>query len=325
MLNKSNNSDDEMLTIGRNVLALESTAILELSKQLDKTFVRAITILKSVTGRIVVSGMGKSGHVARKIASTLASTGSPAQFVHPGEASHGDLGMIKPDDAILLLSNSGETRELADLLEYGQSKSIPLIAITSCAESSLARLADCAIILPNVEEADTLGLAPTTSTTLSLALGDALAVTLLQQKKFTRADFHNFHPGGKLGARLLPVSALMYGKRKMPIVDKFTSMQEALIVMAEKSFGCVGVCNEDGRLCGIITDGDLRRHMSDNLLKKTASEIMTSPPITVDEDTMAIEVLGLMNKKRITVIFAVKNEKPVGIIHLHDFLRAGLA
>ena len=168
-------------------------------------------------------------------------------------------------------------------------------------------------------------MAPTTSTTLSLALGDALAVTLLQQKNFTRADFHNFHPGGKLGARLLPVSEIMHGKDNLPIVNNATSMQEALVIMAEKSFGCVGVCNDDGHLCGIITDGDLRRHMSDNLLKQMANQIMTSPPITVDEDTMAIEVLGLMNEKRITVIFVVKNEEPVGIIHLHDFLRAGLA
>lgn len=313
----------------RRVLTAEAAALEALAASLDGPFVAAVEALAAASGRVVVSGMGKSGHVARKIAATLASTGTPAFFVHPGEASHGDLGMIMPGDAVVALSNSGETPELGDIVAYTRRFEIPLIAITSRAASSLAQAADVALILPPVPEACPMGLAPTTSTTLMLALGDALAVALLERKNFTAADFRVFHPGGKLGQRLLKAADLMHGGDGVPLVAPDTPMAEVLLVMTAKRLGCAGVV-EDGRLAGIITDGDLRRHMQakdglDNLLGRTAAEVMTRGPKTVPPSMLAAEALRIINSKSITTLFVVDDGRPVGVLHVHDLLRSGVA
>lgn len=308
----------------RRVLAAEAAALEALAVSLDGPFVAAVETLAAAAGRVVVSGMGKSGHVARKIAATLASTGTPAFFVHPGEASHGDLGMIMPGDAVVALSNSGETPELGDIIAYTRRFEIPLVAVTSRAGSSLAQAADVGLILPQVAEACPMGLAPTTSTTLMLALGDALAVALLERKNFTPADFRVFHPGGKLGQRLLKAADLMHGGDAVPLVAPDATMSEVLLMMSEKRLGCAGVV-EGGRLAGIITDGDLRRHMSDHLLSKRAAEVMTRGPKTVTPTMLAAEALRIMNAKSITSLFVVEDGRPVGVLHVHDLLRSGVA
>jgi arabinose-5-phosphate isomerase len=254
----------------------------------------------------------------------MASTGTPAFFVHPGEASHGDLGMIMPGDAVVALSNSGETPELGDIVAYTRRFEIPLVAITSREASSLAQAADVALILPPVPEACPMGLAPTTSTTLMLALGDALAVALLERKNFTAADFRLFHPGGKLGQRLMKAADLMHGGDAMPLVAPGSAMAEVLLVMTQKRLGCAGVV-EDGRLIGIVTDGDLRRHMQDGLLAKPARDIMTLAPKTVQPSMLAAEALRIMNAKSITALFVVDDGRPVGVLHVHDLLRSGVA
>ncbi|HLO76951.1 MAG TPA: KpsF/GutQ family sugar-phosphate isomerase [Magnetospirillum sp.] len=308
----------------RRVLTAEAQALQALSDSLGDAFVAAVGALAAASGRVVVSGMGKSGHVARKIAATLASTGTPAFFVHPGEASHGDLGMIMPGDAVVALSNSGETPELGDIVAYTRRFEIPLIAITSRGESSLAQAADVGLILPKVPEACPMGLAPTTSTTLMLALGDALAVALLERKNFTAADFRVFHPGGKLGQRLLKAADLMHGGDGVPLVAPDASMADVLLVMTAKRLGCAGVVR-DGRLIGIITDGDLRRHMQDGLLGLTAEATMTPAPKTVPPSMLAAEALRIMNSKSITTLFVVDDGRPVGVLHVHDLLRSGVA
>jgi len=272
----------------------------------------------------VVSGMGKSGHVATKIAATLASTGAPALFVHPAEASHGDLGMITAEDALLLLSNSGETAELADLLQFAKRRGIPVVGITGRAGSTLSEAASVALVLPEAPEACPLGLAPTTSTTLMLALGDALSVALLERKGFTAEDFQVFHPGGKLGRRLLRVRDIMHQGEGVPVIAAAAAMAEALIVMTGKGFGCVGALDEEGRLVGIITDGDLRRHMGDGLLRRAVGEVMTARPRTIRPAAFAAEALAVMNERKITSLFAIEDGRPVGILHVHDCLRAGL-
>ncbi len=249
----------------------------------------------AVQGRIIVTGIGKSGHVGRKIAATLASTGTPAQFVHPVEASHGDLGMIGSDDAILALSNSGETSELADIVAYSRRFEIPLIAITGGARSTLAEAADIMLLLPSAAEACPMGLAPTTSTTMMIAVGDALAIALLERKGFSSADFQLFHPGGRLGRRLLRVRDIMHTKDEIPVVSFGTRMSEAILVMTAKSFGCVGVCDSGGCLIGVITDGDLRRHMGGSLLERTVAEVMHRNPKTIAAAGLAMDALGLMN------------------------------
>ena len=319
------------LAVARRVLALEADALGLLSAALDQRFTAAIGLLAGATGRVVVSGMGKSGHVARKIAATLASTGTPALFVHPAEASHGDLGMIIAGDAVLALSNSGETPELADLVAHARRFGLPLVGITGRADSTLARAADVALVLPSAEEACPNGLAPTTSTTLQMALGDALAVALLTRKGFSAADFRVFHPGGKLGAKLSRVREFMHGGAEMPLAGPDMRMDAALVAMTEKRFGCLGIVR-DGVLVGIITDGDLRRALSpdqaaprDGLLSRTAAEIMTPAPRTIGPDALAAEALHLM-AGRITALFVVDQAgRPVGILHLHDLLRAGVA
>lgn len=268
--------------------------------------------------------MGKSGHIARKIAATLASTGTPAYFVHPGEASHGDLGMIAPDDAVIALSNSGNTQELNDLLEFSRRFSIPLIAITARADSMIAELADIALILPPIPEGCPMGLAPTTSTTMQLALGDALAVALLERRGFSSKDFHVFHPGGQIGSSLQRVTDLMHRGDEIPVVSEDMRMSDAVLAMTTKHFGCVGVLDEDGWLKGVITDGDLRRHMGDSMLTLTARDVMTLDPQTIRETALAVEALALMNDRAITSLFVVEDGRPIGILHIHDCLRAGI-
>jgi arabinose-5-phosphate isomerase len=319
---------DAELDVARAVLASEAAGLHALASSLDHGFARAIALLAGVAGRVVVSGMGKSGLVGRKIAATLASTGTPSLFVHPAEASHGDLGMIVPGDAVLALSNSGETAELAHLVEHASRFGLPLVAITSQAGSTLARAADVALLLPPAEEACPIGLAPTTSTTMQMALGDALAVALLRRRGFTAADFRRFHPGGRLGARLRRVRDLMHTGAALPLGDAAMAMDRALLIMTEKRFGCLGVTDQAGRLCGIVTDGDLRRHMGKDLLSRTVGAIMTKAPRTIGAEALAAEALRLMNapERPITVLFVVDAAgRPEGLLHLHDLLRGGVA
>ena len=293
---------------------------------LAAAFADAVELIRSRSGRVIVSGMGKSGHVARKIAATLASTGTPAYFVHPGEASHGDLGMIKPSDALLLLSWSGETAELADIITYSRRHRIALVAITAGAASTLATKADVALALPRAEEACPNGLAPTTSTTMQLAIGDALAVALLEARGFTAADFRGFHPGGKLGARLTFVRDIMHTGEHLPLVASGSGMGEAIVEISAKGFGCVGVLDGEGRLAGIITDGDLRRHMRPDLMAQTVDNVMTQGAKTIDAGAIAAEALDILNNLKISTLFVLDEAgRPAGVLHLHDLLRLGAA
>ena len=312
------------IATARRILQMEADGVLALADNLGETFVEAVRILVRVTGRVVVTGMGKSGHIGRKIAATMASTGTPALFVHPGEASHGDLGMITRADAVVALSTSGETSELSDLVAYTRRFAIPLIGITGRTGSTLVRTADVTLLLPPVGEACPMGLAPTTSTMMMLALGDALALTLLERKGFTPDDFHTFHPGGKLGKILIRVEDVMHGREELPLVPPETPMSEAILVMTERRFGCVGIADGAGRLIGIITDGDLRRHMGPDLLETSASEVMTRSPKTTQPQALAAEALQIMNSCAITNVFVVTDDRPVGIVHVHDCLRAGV-
>ena len=319
------NSRTEILATGARVMRTEGEALLLFAGSLSESFVRAVETMYAVRGRIIMSGMGKSGHIAAKITATLASTGTPAQFVHPAEASHGDLGMITPDDVVVVLSNSGETSELSDIIHHTRRFQIPLIGVASRPESTLLKAADIALVLPNAPEACAIGMAPTTSTTMTLALGDALAVAIMEKRGFQPTDFKTFHPGGKLGAQLLPVSALMHSGDALPLVAEQTPMSETLLVMTAKSFGVVGITDANGKLAGIITDGDLRRNMT-GLMDKTAKQVMHAGPRTIRPDALAAEALGIMNDKKITCLFAVDDHgKPVGLIHIHDCLRAGVA
>ncbi len=314
------------LAVARRVIRAEIEGLEHLSRTLDAAFGAALDLCSAARGRLIVTGMGKSGHVARKIAATLASTGSPAQFVHPAEASHGDLGMIGIQDAILALSNSGESDELAAVIAYSRRFKIPLIAITGGADSTLAAAADVVLLLPRAAEACPMGLAPTTSTTMMMAVGDALAIALLERKGFSTADFRLFHPGGKLGRRLLRVADIMHAGDAVPLVSPEAAMSEAILVMTAKSFGCVGVRDGDGRLVGVITDGDLRRHMDDRLLARTVGDIMHRDPKTITAAHLAAEALGVMNRFAITALFVVDdNLQPTGFLHMHDCLRAGVA
>jgi arabinose-5-phosphate isomerase len=317
-------TDEALLDSGRNVLRSEASALEKLALSLDKNFAEAVRALVACEGRIVVSGMGKSGHIARKIAATMASTGTPALFVHPGEASHGDLGMILPQDLVIAISNSGETSELSDLIAYTRRFSIPLIAITRCPQSTLAQSCDVLLLLAEEPEVGALGLAPTTSTTMTLALGDALAVAALEYKGFSIEDFHDFHPGGKLGKRLLRISELMHTGDELPLANETDSMAHVLVIMTQKSFGCAGIIDTEGRLTGIITDGDLRRHMESGLTNKLASDIMTRNPMTASPRTLAAEALKHLNDKKRSQLLIVDDGKPVGILHIHDLLRAGI-
>ena len=310
----------------RRVFDFAGEAIAALGQSLDGAFSRAVDILLSVKGRVIVSGMGKSGHIARKIAATFASTGTPAQFIHPAEASHGDLGALTGQDALLMLSWRGETAELSDLITYAKRFRIPLIGMASNAESTLLQAADVALVLPAAREACPMGLAPTTSTTLMLVLGDALAVALMERRGFSADRYRDFHPGGSLGRALIRVGDLMHTGGEVPLVGEKDSMQHVLIAIAEHRFGCVGVTGKKGALLGIITDGDLRRHMGRDILDAKAAEVMTRDPKIARPDQLAAEALALMTEKKITQLFVLdaKSKKPAGILHIHDCLRAGL-
>jgi arabinose-5-phosphate isomerase len=292
---------------------------------LGRPFVSAVDTIRQARGRVIVTGMGKSGHVARKIAATLASTGTPAFFVHAGEASHGDLGMITSDDVMLVLSWSGETEELTDLINYSRRFGIVLIAITVNAESTLGKAADIVLALPQAREACPHNLAPTTSTLMQLALGDALAIALLESRGFTAVDFSVFHPRGKLGAALKFVRDIMHPGEAVPLIRCGALMSEAVVEMSAKGFGCVAVTDADGKLAGVITDGDLRRHMRGDLLKAPVEEVMTASPKTVRPDQLASEAMQLLNASKITAFIVVEAGRPVGIVHFHDLLRAGVA
>ena len=310
--------------IARDVLDIEAGALKTLRDDLPADFDSVVERLLSVQGRVIVAGMGKSGHVANKIAATLASTGTPAQAVHPGEASHGDLGMITRNDALILISNSGETRELADMIGHSARFAIPLIAVTKRADSTLARAADHLLRIPDAPEACAIGMAPTTSTTLCMALGDALAVALMRLRGFDKAAYGVLHPGGTLGARLLRVSALMHTGDELPIVAPDTPMPDVLITMSRKGFGVVALVDGD-RLTGVITDGDLRRNM-DGLMARKAGDVATRTPMVTRPDTLLTEALGVMNMSKRTVLLVVETDhRLVGLLHIHDALRAGVA
>ncbi|HEY2134698.1 MAG TPA: KpsF/GutQ family sugar-phosphate isomerase [Xanthobacteraceae bacterium] len=292
---------------------------------LGQPFLATVNLIRAARGRVVVSGMGKSGHVGHKIAATLASTGTPAFFVHPAEASHGDLGMITPDDVIMALSWSGETAELKNLIDYSRRFRIGLIAVTAEADSTLGQAADVVLALPQAREACPHNLAPTTSTLMQLALGDAIAIALLESRGFTKVDFRNLHPGGRLGAALTFVRDLMHAGQAVPLVHVGTPMSGAIVEMSAKGFGCVGITDATGDLVGIITDGDLRRHMRPDLLDSRVEDIMTPRPNTVRPDQLASEALEFLNSMKRTVLMVVEGARPVGIIHMHDLLRAGVA
>ncbi len=290
---------------------------------LDARFVQAAEYVLNMKGRLIITGMGKSGHIARKIAATFASTGTPAHFVHPAEASHGDMGMIAPDDVIIMLSNSGETAELQEMIAYAKRFAIPLIALVRREKSLLVTVADVPVILPELPEASATG-APTTSTSMMLAYGDALAMAVLEQRGFTQEDFGTFHPGGKLGKAFLRASELMHDGDGLPIVGLDDPMQDVLLVITQKALGCAIVVNENGALAGIITDGDLRRHIGNDLLTLNAQHVMTANPITVMPTTLAAEVLHILNSRHITSLVVAENNQPKGLIHIHDCLRAGV-
>jgi arabinose-5-phosphate isomerase len=309
--------------VARDVLRTEAQALEYLAEALPEDFDAVIELIAGCSGRLIVSGMGKSGHIGAKITATLASTGTPAQFVHPGEASHGDLGMITADDVCLLLSNSGETVELKDILAHCLRFNVALVALTSNGESTIAKAATYRLTLPKLAEACGIGMVPTTSTTLTLGMGDALAVALLRKRAFTAEDFAIFHPGGKLGAQMAKVADLMHVGDEIPLVDADTAMGDALLEMTSKGFGVTGVI-KDGLLTGIITDGDLRRNM-DNLMGHTAGEVATGAVVTAAPDTLGAKALADMQERKVSVLMITQDSRPVGILHLHDLLRAGVA
>ena len=321
-------SRESDVAAGRRVLAMAGEAIAALAETLNGDFSRAVDAILTVKGRVIVSGMGKSGHIARKIAATLASTGTPAQFVHPAEASHGDLGAVTRQDALLMLSNSGDTPELESLITFAKRFSIPVIGVASRPDSALLQAADIPLVLPKAPEACPMGLAPTTSTTLMLVLGDALAVALMERRGFTPDQYRTLHPGGSLGKALIRVSDIMHKGDEIPLVAENTAMGEALIVMTGHRFGCVGVVDKKGSLIGVFTNGDLSRHMDASLLHRTIGEVMTRAPKIVAPWQLAAEAVALMNEKKITVLFVVEEEdklnRPAGILSMHDCLQAGL-
>lgn len=319
-----------MLGIGKKVVDCEKRALEKLHQAMDHNFEHAAQLIldhnkQHISGRLIVSGMGKSGHIAAKLAATFASTGQPAFFVHPAESGHGDLGMINQHDMLLLLSYSGETKELQSLCDYAKRRSIPIVAITSGSDSTLARLATVTLLLPKAEEACPMGLAPTSSSTMTLALGDALAVALLTQRGFTRDDFHAFHPSGSLGQQLRRIDSVMH--HKLPLITPSTPVPQAINVMTEHGFGCVGVVNEQGALIGIITDGDIRRHaLLDNFSSQTTNDVMTLQPHTIKPSALLVEAIAFFESHSISMLFVVNEEhKPIGIIHFLDCLRAHAA
>ena len=314
----------KILEAGRKAVAQESEALAHLAASLDDKFTSAVELLSQQNSRVIVSGIGKSGHIARKIAATFASVGQPAFFVHPAEANHGDLGMITPEDRLLLLSHSGETVELKPMLDYSRRFHIPAVAITAKENSNLASIADITLCYPTVPEACPMGLAPTTSTTMMLALGDALAIAMLHTRSFSSTDFRTFHPGGNLGKQLSRVRDFMHTDDRLPIVPMGTLMQECLIRMSYFGFGCVAIIDTDGKMLGVITDGDLRRHMHTGLLNDTVEAVMSPTQTMISADILMAEALAIMQDKSITSLFISSNNKPIGILHIHDCLRAGI-
>lgn len=318
-------SDHAHVETARRVLGLEAEALSLLARSLDDRFVTAVETILKARGRVICTGIGKSGHVARKIAATMASTGTQAYFVHATEASHGDLGMIGSGDVVLALSKSGETKELADMLSYAKRHSIPLLGMTAKADSTLGRAADILLLLPDAAEACAETNAPTTSTTLMIALGDALAVALLESKGFKADHFKMFHPGGKLGAMLRTAADVMHTSAELPLVETGTPFIEAVKTMSAKGFGVLGVTRPDGALAGLVTDGDLRRYLTSGRTADIIDDVMTRSPRTAEPGSLAADVLRTMNERKITQVFVVEGGKPVGLIHMHDLLRAGLA
>ena len=311
------------VTFAASVLQQEARALTLMAAGLSSAFYDAVSCLYGISGRIAVTGMGKSGHVARKVAATLASTGSPAYFIHPGEASHGDLGMLATGDAVLAFSNSGNTTELSDIVLYAARRNIPLTGVTRNADSLLGKHATHILLLPPVPEADPLDCAPTTSTTLQMALGDALALTLMRRRGCSPEEFHRWHPGGSLGRKLLTVREIMHTGEDMPLLPASARMPDVLMLMTGKGFGVAGIL-EKNRLAGIITDGDLRRHMGPALMDKKAKQVMHAVPVLVNEDTLAVAALRLMQENKIPSLFVIREGKPVGILNVHDCLRAGV-
>lgn len=312
-----------LLDTARRVIGTEAKALEQLADAMDSAFEDTVSKIIATQGRVIVTGIGKSGHIARKIAATLASTGTPAQFVHPAEASHGDLGMITSADLVLAISNSGEAPELANLIAYAHRFDIALIGITSRPASTLAKQSQTVLLLPQVAEACGTGVVPTSSTTMTLALGDAIAVALMEHRSFTAENFRAFHPGGKLGAVLSRVGDLMHSGTDLPLVSAPSPMREVLIVMSQKGFGVVGVTGQSGDLAGIITDGDLRRHM-DGLLDLSAADVMTPDPMTIDAGALAQDAVKLMNDRKITSLFVTEGKRAIGLLKIHDCLRVGL-
>lgn len=319
---------EKSLRLGKFVIEQEEKALASLRENLNQEFCQAVELIYECKGRLVVSGMGKSGHIGKKIAATMSSTGTPAFFLHPGEASHGDLGALTKQDVLLAISNSGESQELIDVLHYATRHAIKIIAITKNRESLLGTQADICLQLPNEQEACPIGCAPTSSTTMTLALGDALAMALLDLRGFSAEDFHDFHPGGKLGSQLMRVKDLMHSGEALPIIDKNALMDKAVVEMTKKGLGCIVVVdsiNDPLELLGLIADGDLRRHMSSHLLEKNVQEVMTKNPSTIDEMSLASKAVGLMNEKSITSLVVLDEKGYVkGLIHMHDCLRVGI-
>ena len=315
------------LAAARRVLSTAAAALGSLADGLGADFTRAVGLILAVKGRVIVSGMGKSGHIARKIAATLSSTGTPAYFVHPAEASHGDMGAITHQDALLLLSWGGETAELSDLITYAKRHGLALIAIGANPDSTLIKAADVKLLLPRAPESCPMGLAPTTSTTMMLSLGDALAVALMERKGFSPDQYRDFHPGGSLGRALVRVSDLMHSGGEIPLAAQSAGMREVLLTMASGRMGCVGIVDGDGNLTGIVTDGDVRRHAEKGFENRTARDVMTRGPQIANPDQLAAEALSLMTERKITQLFVLGEGggKPLGILHIHDCLRAGLA
>jgi arabinose-5-phosphate isomerase len=320
----TNNQDKKSyIASAKKTINAEIAGLNSLLEFFGDEFCQAVDLILKSKGRVIVSGMGKSGHIGNKIAATMASTGTAAFSIHPGEASHGDLGMITKDDVVILLSNSGETKELKDIIYYCKRFSIPIVGIVRRKESELASAADVALVLPEIPEATTIK-APTTSTTMMLALGDALAVALMEAKDFNNKDYGVFHPGGKLGAEFIKVKDLMRKGKDLPLVGESSKVEEILLEMTSKHLGCAGVLDEKNNLIGIITDGDIRRHINKNFMSLNAQELMTKNPTTIEEGTLAIAAVAMMNEKKITNLFVVLDGKAVGILHIHDCLRAGV-
>lgn len=324
---ETNVTDNKDIEVAKQTIEQEIEALKVMESELDSTLSKAVDVLIQTKGRVIITGMGKSGHIGRKISATMASTGTPSFFLHPGEASHGDLGMITADDSVIAISNSGESKELSDILVYCRRFGVPLIAITKNVESSLAKNSDIVLKLPNNREACPLGLAPMSSTTATLVMGDILSADLMVRKGFTEADFKLRHPGGKLGSILRHVSDIMHTGDEMPIIKNNAIMQDALLTMSAKMLGCVGIVNDNGELEGMITDGDLRRWMSPDLITEKVVNVMTKNPKTISPDALIAEAVNVMNNTGhgITNLFVIQDKKPIGVIHIHDCLKAGVS